>query len=479
MKRHQDLSIRKPEKLTTTRTRMLNPVVVTNYFNDLDALLYKLDLKDKPDQIWNCGETGKNFEHRPVKVIAAKGEKSVVGRTSASSSNITIMACVNAAGRTMPPLFVVKGKTSKSVHGFSTSAAPVGTKWFMQKNGWMTDSIGERWFEEVFLAQCGDQRPQLLVLDGHSSHESLAILELAIQHDIHILCLPPHTTHALQPLDRSVFGPLNKAFNNVCSEFLAENALHSVNKWSFPGLLSSSWDIAFTKSNIQSGFRACGIYPFNPRAVDQGMLLPSKPSNSALVPSTENESPLTPVASAPTSNDDVAIAAAGLALLSSSVIPTGDTSSSSSSSSLVADVPPSPSIAALPIEQCTATPGVFTSTASSPPVIEDPELLLQLIQSGKIDIFTPDQDGVVELENISNDVWDYTIRDMFLPTKASSDKITSSSRCAKKNTSHRLLTSTDVLKEKQESIEKKETAELKKKERQEKLKARCTKVQNV
>ena len=80
----------------------------------------------------------------------------------------------------------------------------------------MTDSIGERWFEEVFLAQCGDQRPQLLVLDGHSSHESLAILELAIQHDIHILCLPPHTTHALQPLDRSVFGPLNKAFNTVC-----------------------------------------------------------------------------------------------------------------------------------------------------------------------------------------------------------------------------------------------------------------------
>jgi hypothetical protein len=64
---------------------------------------------------------------------------------------------------------------------------------------------------------------------------------------------------------------------------------------------------------------------------------------------------------------------------------------------------------------------------------------------------------------------------MFLPTKASSDNITSSSRCAKKNTSHRLLTSTDVLKEKQASIEKKETVEPKKKERLEKLKARCTK----
>ena len=85
-------------------------------------------MKEKPDQIWNCDETGKNFEHQPVKIIATKGEKSVVGRTSASSSNITIMARVNAAGRTMPPLFDVKGKTSKSLHGFNTSAAPVGTK---------------------------------------------------------------------------------------------------------------------------------------------------------------------------------------------------------------------------------------------------------------------------------------------------------------------------------------------------------------
>jgi hypothetical protein len=36
-----------------------------------------------------------------------------------------------------------------------------------------------------------------------------------------------------------------------------------------------------------------------------------------------------------------------------------------------------------------------------------------------------------------------------------------------------------MLKEKPESIEKNETAELKKKERQEKLKARCANVQNV
>lgn len=94
------------------------------------------------------------------------------------------MACVNAAGNKMSPLFIVKGKTSRSLHGFNTLAAPQGTRWHYQANGWMNDEIGERWFEDVFLMECGKERPQLLILDGHSSHESLSIIELAIQNNI-------------------------------------------------------------------------------------------------------------------------------------------------------------------------------------------------------------------------------------------------------------------------------------------------------
>lgn len=87
----------------------------------------------------------------------------------------------------------------------------------------MTDQIGEKWFSEVFLKECGEVRPQLLILDGHSSHESLAILQMASENDIHILCLPPHTTHILQPLDRTVFGPFSAEYNRATSDFLNEN----------------------------------------------------------------------------------------------------------------------------------------------------------------------------------------------------------------------------------------------------------------
>lgn len=57
----------------------------------------------------------------------------------------------------------------------------------------------------VFLQYCGPEHPQFLILDGHSRHESLAILHRAIVENIYILALPPHTTNHLQLLNKSVF----------------------------------------------------------------------------------------------------------------------------------------------------------------------------------------------------------------------------------------------------------------------------------
>ena len=147
LKRRHDLTIRKPERLGYVRARLMNPQVVSKYYTDLATLVDTMDLSDKPQYIWNCDESGKNFEHDPVRGITAKGATSVVGKTSSKSNNITVMACVNAAGNRMPPMLVVKGKTTRCLHGFNTDAAPVGTMWEFQQNGWMTDVIGEKWFK--------------------------------------------------------------------------------------------------------------------------------------------------------------------------------------------------------------------------------------------------------------------------------------------------------------------------------------------
>ena len=110
-RRHPEITLRKPEKLSTVRARMLNPVVVENYFNDLERVISELGVSET--EIWNCDETGLNFEHNPPRVVTERGANFIVGKTSQKSSNLTIMACVNGGGSVMPPLVITKGKTVK------------------------------------------------------------------------------------------------------------------------------------------------------------------------------------------------------------------------------------------------------------------------------------------------------------------------------------------------------------------------------
>ena len=152
--------------------------------------------------------------------------------------------------------------------------------WDHQENGWVNGRIGERWFKDVFLKECVSERPQILILDGHSSHESLALIQEGIREDIAILSLPPHTTHYLRPLDRCVFSPFNKQYDRACSEFLQENILHKVDKWTFPTLFKRAWMAGLSTENIKSGFRACGMYPLNINAIPEEAFRPSDPTEN-------------------------------------------------------------------------------------------------------------------------------------------------------------------------------------------------------
>ena len=48
------------------------------------------------------------------------------------------------------------------------------------------------------------------ILDDHASHISVDVIETRIS-GVHMLCLPAHTSHILQPLDVGVFKSLKGA----------------------------------------------------------------------------------------------------------------------------------------------------------------------------------------------------------------------------------------------------------------------------
>ena len=77
--------LRKPEKHSTSRSRMLNRVVVTKYFDDLGKIITDENLKGA--QIWNMDETGINLStNQPMYVHGrvpemSQAEQAIPGKT--------------------------------------------------------------------------------------------------------------------------------------------------------------------------------------------------------------------------------------------------------------------------------------------------------------------------------------------------------------------------------------------------------------
>jgi hypothetical protein len=375
------------------------------------------------------------------------------------------MACVNGAGEKMVPMIIVKGKTSASLHGVSVMEAPAGTIFAYQENSWMNEELGEKWFQEVFLKNCGTDR----LLDGHSSHESLGLLELAIQEQIEILCLPPHTTHLLQPLDRSVFGPFNAAYNAACSEFLSQSPYHIVNKFTFPGLFNKAWEAGVTEGNIKNGFKACGVVPFNPNALPSDAYDPSSATDTPAPSATVSKPAVLTIAE--TMGTDV----------QPLPVPELPSECASVSDLLTCEAETDQdSLAMLPLD---------SAATVAPLTIDDPEILLSLISSGAIEVVAgssgnetncgenydpsgttpaalpiemsanttispsdPKETVAPEIER----VWDHAVESIFLPPPPPPKK---SGRKSKSKTSHRILTATDVIEEKRAVTEKRKIKE--------------------
>ena len=143
MKRYRDVVLRKPEASSALRLKAMNESIVSDYFViKLNSTLNELQLTDiKPDNIWNCDETGFQFQHMPTMVCARKGSKVVPGRTVQSRESVSVLVCGNAAGVKMPPMIVVKGKNVKSLNAWSLDDAPKNTIWTFQQKAWMVDLL--------------------------------------------------------------------------------------------------------------------------------------------------------------------------------------------------------------------------------------------------------------------------------------------------------------------------------------------------
>jgi hypothetical protein len=111
-------------------------------------------------------------------------------------------------------------------------------------------------------------------LDGHNSHCTFTFCKYAADKKIIIICLPSHTTHALQPCDVGAFGPLAQSWKREVT--LASQSLIAIRKDNLLAYYHAARVTALKTTTIQSAFRKTGIWPLDRCAIPLSAFEPSK-----------------------------------------------------------------------------------------------------------------------------------------------------------------------------------------------------------
>lgn len=209
------------------------------------------------------------------KVVSKKGKRQVSGIASGERGvNTTMVCCCNAAGLYIPPMIIFKRKRFAPE---LARGAPVGSLIEISDTGYINSELFVKWLKHFHaIVQSSQKKPLVLLLDGHSTHsKNLEALDFARQHHIHLLQLPSHTTHRLQPLDVGFFKPMQNYYVQEQDTWLRAHVGQPITVYNVSELLSQAYGKAATVGIAEGAFRGAGIWPVNRNRFGDHLFAPS------------------------------------------------------------------------------------------------------------------------------------------------------------------------------------------------------------
>ena len=273
VKRHPEVALRTPESTSVMRAVGFNKPQVDLFFSKLNQLMEKHSFPSS--RIFNADETGVSSVHENSKVLSIKGKRQVGKLTSGERGrNITLTFCMSASGQFIAPLFIFP---RQKMNPRLMIGAPDESQGVAQPNGWMNGDIFETWLKHfVKHVRPSKDSPVLLILDGHCSHKELKVILYARKHHVHMLSTPPHTTHKLQPLDRSFMKPFKSAYSEACASWMRQNPGLKITEYDIAQIVCSAYGKVCRMEIAQKGFSCTGIHPFNPSIFSDLDFMPSR-----------------------------------------------------------------------------------------------------------------------------------------------------------------------------------------------------------
>lgn len=199
----------------------------------------------------------------------------------------TVLLTISANGSCLPPYIIFKAL--RLYAHWCPKNIIKGAVFNGTKSGWSDDTCFYDYLENLFIPNTKHLKPPILLLfDGHYSHLSLKSVRLAMQHNIHLLCLPSHTTHLLQPLDVYTLKYVKQQWKDLLWE-RNKKSTETMDKCEFVNTFSKLYDFALIPAHCSTAFAKAGVYPFDKRVVKSDRIIKSKSSSTEVKPQSTSE----------------------------------------------------------------------------------------------------------------------------------------------------------------------------------------------
>jgi hypothetical protein len=267
VKRRPEVKVKFNRKYDYKRALCEDPEIIQGWFRLVENTKAKYGIQD--EDTYNFDESGFMMGMISTGAVVTASERRGRPKTVQQGNRewTTVIQGINAIGWAIPPFIIFQGKHHLSAW-YKEGSTPHDWVIGVSENGWTTNELGLQWLkhfdEHTKRRVVGAHR--LLIIDGHESHESLKFQQYCKDNKIITLCMPPHSSHLLQPLDVGCFSALKTAYGRQ-AEDLMRNKITHITKLEFLPCFRGAHDAAITKGNIQGGFRGAGLVPFDPEAV--------------------------------------------------------------------------------------------------------------------------------------------------------------------------------------------------------------------